>query len=94
MRVASWNVNGLQARTANLMRWLADRQPSVIGLQELKTSSPLPLRRFEDVGYHVAGTDQVALLSLGELADVDYPTGDERTVAATVDATVSYTSFL
>lgn len=85
MRLASWNVNGLDARTPSLLRWLAERQPFVVGLQELKTSGSAPLRRFEDVGYHVAATERVALLSVGALTDVTYPTGDGRTVAATVD---------
>ncbi len=84
MRIASWNVNGLQARTSNLLRWLAERQPDIVGLQELRTARSLPLRRFEDVGYYVAGDDRVALLSLRPIEAVTSPSGDGRTVAGTV----------
>ena len=51
MRLASWNVNGVQARMQNLLAWLAERQPDVVGLQELRTAKHLPLRRLEDIGY-------------------------------------------
>ena len=37
MRIATWNVNGLRARLEYITRWLEDRQPDVVGLQELKT---------------------------------------------------------
>ncbi len=78
-------MNGMQARMPNLLRWLADRQPDVVGLQELKTSKRLPLRRFEDVGYYVAVDDNVALLSLRPIQDIAQPTADGRTVAGTID---------
>ena len=37
MRLATWNVNGLRARIDYIDHWLKDRQPDVVGLQELKT---------------------------------------------------------
>ncbi len=36
MRVATWNVNGLRARLDFVLHWLRERQPDVVGLQELK----------------------------------------------------------
>ena len=36
MKVATWNVNGLRARHAELVRWAAEEQPDVLCLQEIK----------------------------------------------------------
>jgi exodeoxyribonuclease-3 len=36
VRLATWNVNGLRARLGFLGIWLRERQPDVVGLQELK----------------------------------------------------------
>lgn len=52
MRVATWNINGLRARLDFLLRWLQDRQPDVVGLQELKCDEGFPHGQFEAVGYH------------------------------------------
>ena len=38
MRVATWNVNGLRARLAFVQHLLRERQPDVVGHQELKLS--------------------------------------------------------
>jgi len=36
MRVATWNVNGVRARAAQLVGWLAEARPEVVCLQETK----------------------------------------------------------
>lgn len=52
MRVATWNINGLRARLDFVLEWLADRQPDVVGLQELKLSEDqFPYEAFTEVGY-------------------------------------------
>jgi exodeoxyribonuclease-3 len=52
VRIATWNINGLKARIDYLCEWLADRQPDVVGLQELKTEdSAFPHERFNALGY-------------------------------------------
>ncbi len=52
MRIATWNVNGLRARLEYMTRWLEDRQPDVVGLQELKTPDDLfPHEHFAELGY-------------------------------------------
>lgn len=38
MKIATWNVNGLRAREAQLVTWLADEQPDIVCLQEIKAS--------------------------------------------------------
>jgi exodeoxyribonuclease-3 len=55
MRIASWNVNGLRARADFVKLWLRERQPDVVGLQELKLSDDLfPHELFEAEGYVAA----------------------------------------
>jgi len=52
VRVATWNVNGLRARQDFLLRWLAERRPDVVALQELKLEDGLfPSAELEAVGY-------------------------------------------
>jgi len=52
MRLATWNVNGLNARLDFVLHWLAARQPDVVGLQELKLTDDLfPHDALRDVGY-------------------------------------------
>lgn len=52
MRVATWNVNGLRARIDFMALWLQDRQPDIVGLQELKTpDEDFPYDFFEALGY-------------------------------------------
>lgn len=38
MKVATWNVNGLRARHAQLLAWVADEKPDVLCLQEIKAT--------------------------------------------------------
>lgn len=53
MRIATWNINGLRARMDFMALWLKDRQPDVVGLQELKTpTDEFPHDFFLELGYH------------------------------------------
>lgn len=53
MRIATWNVNGLRARQQLLLQWLKDRQPDIVGLQELKiTEQEFPRDTFRELGYY------------------------------------------
>lgn len=61
MRIATWNINGLRARLDFVLAWLAERQPDVVGLQELKmTDEQLPVDAFEAAGYHAVSHGQKA----------------------------------
>ena len=52
MRIATYNVNGINGRLANLLAWLADTQPDVVCLQELKAPQErFPARTLEEAGY-------------------------------------------
>lgn len=52
MKIATFNINGINRRLPNLMDWLADNAPDVVCLQELKASQrQFPARALEDAGY-------------------------------------------
>jgi exodeoxyribonuclease-3 len=69
MRVATWNINGLRARQQLLLHWLTDRQPDLVGLQELKIAEPeFPRDIFEQAGYRAAIYGQKAWNGVGILS--------------------------
>lgn len=76
LRIASYNINGINARLAVLTRWLEEFRPDVVALQELKCSDDaFPAEPIEALGYKAVWHGQrswngVALLSrIGELVE-------------------------
>ena len=71
MKIATFNVNGVNARLPVLLRWLAEVQPDVACLQELKApQEKFPLEALRQVGYHAVWHGQkswngVAILARG-----------------------------
>ncbi len=52
MKIATFNVNGINGRLPVLMRWLAETRPDVACLQELKASDDkFPERKLREAGY-------------------------------------------
>ena len=52
MKIATWNVNGIRARQAQLQEWLETERPDVVCLQEIKASlDQLPVWLCELEGY-------------------------------------------
>lgn len=52
MKIATYNINGINRRLPNLMDWLADAAPDVVCLQELKaTQKQFPATALADAGY-------------------------------------------
>jgi len=52
LKLATWNVNGIRARQAQLQEWIARERPDVVCLQEIKaTSDQLPAALCEMDGY-------------------------------------------
>ncbi|WP_419815768.1 exodeoxyribonuclease III [Glacieibacterium sp.] len=52
MRIATFNVNGVNGRLPVLLEWLATTQPDVVCLQELKApQDKFPAQAIEDAGY-------------------------------------------
>ena len=59
MRLATWNVNGIRARSQRLAEWLAERQPDVACLQELKiVEDEFPHLELRASGYHAVLSGQ------------------------------------
>ena len=75
-RIATWNVNSINARLANVLEWLGSARPDVALLQEIKCQDPaFPTEAVGDLGYNVATHGQksyngVAILSLRPLEDI------------------------
>lgn len=69
MIIASFNVNSVRQRIEHLSRWLRERQPDIVCLQELKCQDEaFPREEIEALGYNVATHGQktfngVAILS-------------------------------
>lgn len=74
--LATWNVNSIRARGGHVLDWLRQRQPDIVGLQELKAEEhDFPADVFSDEGWHAAVHGQktwngVALLAREPLEDV------------------------
>ncbi|MBM3773321.1 MAG: exodeoxyribonuclease III [Acidimicrobiia bacterium] len=50
--VATWNVNGIRARQAQVLDWIARERPDVVCLQEIKaTADQIPEMLWEQEGY-------------------------------------------
>ncbi|WP_316808170.1 exodeoxyribonuclease III [Pedobacter agri] len=71
MRIATYNVNGVNGRLPVLLKWLEETQPDVVCLQELKApDEKFPHQAILDAGYHAIWHGQkswngVAILSRG-----------------------------
>jgi len=69
MRLATYNINGVNGRLPVLLRWLAERAPDVVCLQELKApQDAFPAEALLEAGYHALWLGQkswngVAILS-------------------------------
>lgn len=72
MKLATYNVNGINGRLEVLLRWLDEAAPDVVCLQELKASDDrFPRREIENAGYGAIWHGQkswngVAILARGE----------------------------
>jgi exodeoxyribonuclease-3 len=77
MKIATYNVNGVNGRLPVLLRWLKEAKPDIVCLQELKApQEKFPEKAISDVGYHAIWHGQkswngVAILSRsGQLQEV------------------------
>lgn len=71
MKIVSYNVNGIKARLPRLLEYLAEQQPEVVCLQELKSANEgFPEQDIRDAGYGAVwhgqkGFNGVAILARG-----------------------------
>ena len=72
MKIATYNVNGVNGRLPILLQWLAEASPDVVCLQELKApDTRFPVKEIENAGYGAIWNGQkswngVAILRKGE----------------------------
>lgn len=85
MKIATYNINGINGRLPVLLRWLAQAQPDVVCLQELKCETGrFPQKALSDAGYQAIWKGErswngVAILSRQEIKPLreDLPGEDE-----------------
>lgn len=76
MRIATYNVNGVNGRLPVLLRWLQETKPDVVCLQELKAPQDnFPIKEINEAGYNAIWHGQkqwngVAILAKGEIREI------------------------
>jgi exodeoxyribonuclease-3 len=74
MKIATFNVNGVNGRLERLLQWLAREQPDIACLQELKTSqTTFPAQALRDAGYDSLWVGQKAWNGVAILSRVGEP---------------------
>ena len=93
MKVATYNVNGVNGRLPRLLEWLNETQPDVVCLQELKTDdSKFPIKALNAAGYGAIWHGQRAHHGAAILARGEAPTEIRRGLSG--DATDIHTRYL
>ncbi len=73
VKIATYNINNINTRLDNLIDWLAEAEPDVVCLQELKADqNAFPAQTLEAMGYHGVWVGErawngVAILARGQL---------------------------
>ena len=90
MRIATYNVNGVNGRLPVLLRWLAETQPHVVCLQELKTpDEKFPEDAINDAGYEGIWHGQKSWNGVAILSRIGKPQETRRGLPGDPDDTHS-----
>ncbi|QIK80058.1 exodeoxyribonuclease III [Sphingomonas piscis] len=90
MKVASYNINGINTRLDILLRWLEESAPDVVCLQELKApDDKFPKAAIEDAGYASLWHGQKSWNGVAILSRVGEPVETRRGLPDDPDATQS-----
>jgi exodeoxyribonuclease-3 len=97
MKIATWNVNSINARIPRVTEWLSEASPDVALLQELKcVDEKFPRTEIEDLGYNIVTHGQksyngVAILSKHPIEDVmiGLPGDNSDEQARYIEATIN-----
>jgi exodeoxyribonuclease III len=74
MKIATFNINNVNRRLPNLLRWLRAAKPDVVCLQELKAAdSAFPSAAIEKAGYHALWRGQKTWNGVAILSRKDEP---------------------
>ena len=81
MRIATYNVNGINGRLPRLLAWLAHTSPDVVCLQELKSEqAKFPRAALERAGYGAVWSGERAFNGVAILARGSEPIATRRTL--------------
>lgn len=79
MKIATYNVNGINGRLPVLLRWLEEAQPDVVCLQELKSPDErFPIAAIEQAGYGAIWHGQKSWNGVAILARATTPVETRR----------------
>lgn len=79
MKIATYNVNGINARLPRLTEWLDEQKPDVVCLQELKGDGDrLPVKAIEEAGYGAIWLGQKGFNGVAILARDAEPVEHQR----------------
>jgi exodeoxyribonuclease III len=79
LKIATYNVNGISARLPRLLEWLAETQPDIVCLQELKgDDAKFPAKALEAAGYGALWHGQKAFNGVAILARGNQPVERQR----------------
>jgi exodeoxyribonuclease III len=79
MRIATYNVNGINGRLPVLLRWLKETNPDVVCLQELKApQEKFPLAAIEEAGYEAIWHGQKSWNGVAILSKLGKPEETQR----------------
>ena len=74
MKIATYNVNGINGRLPVLLRWLSETAPDVVCLQELKApQEKFPEKAIQDAGYNAVWHGQKSWNGVAILARKEQP---------------------
>jgi exodeoxyribonuclease III len=79
LKIASYNINGINSRLHVLTRWLEEFEPDIVGLQELKcTNERFPTEAIQARGYHSIVHGQKSWNGVALLSRVGAPVETRR----------------
>lgn len=82
MKLVTYNINGIKARLPRLLEYLAEQQPDVVCLQELKTTDDtFPAAEIEAAGYGAVWHGQKGFNGVAVLARGQQPVERQRGLA-------------
>ncbi len=96
MKIATWNVNSLKVRLPHVLEWLANVQPDILSLQEIKMETKnFPHKELAEAGYEAIASGQKTYNGVATLAKIpqtetatDFPGYDDpqrRILVSTID---------
>ncbi|MDQ3396054.1 MAG: exodeoxyribonuclease III [Bacteroidota bacterium] len=90
MKIATYNVNGVNGRLPVLLRWLNETAPDIVCLQELKApQEKFPLAAIEEAGYNAIWNGQKSWNGVAILARHEMPEEIRRALPGDAEDTHS-----